>query len=357
MNFFIYKTGLEIFDLCRAYGLAMLLDCASPEEEVPIISNVGSMYRIEHDTTNFSQNNLHSNIKWYSLFEESTDDRTWSRIFLTDKQKWVKKTQKVKDILTENADTIIRNFQNGGRLPEISSDKGETLSGPLDPSAFKGLRGKTGGDYSEKQTKVDSYNWALACLGAAVSGRYRAQSQGGKWDYFVVFPVPERVSMDNFREIRSSIYTIGLKYLSVQNAAAHFSVVLAEKVYTMATSKSKFADRFSGVFFFSMFQSGQQYKPSSGGNLSLYPLMELALSGRRSVSRMFEVWNYLFRKGSVQGCEDMAEAITQFIMNPSLETYEKHMKVFLRYILKPKEVKFANMYDDETLKEVIAYVR
>ena len=81
--------------------------------------------------------------------------------------------------------------------------------------------------------------------------------------------------------------------------------------------------------------------------------MELAFSGKPSVARVFEVWNYLFRKGIVQGCEDLSEAITEFIMNPIVESYEKHEKVFLRYMI-AKEVKWGNLYDKDTLKEVIS---
>ncbi|MEW6571784.1 MAG: hypothetical protein AB1390_11555 [Nitrospirota bacterium] len=358
MNYYLPKTGLEIFDLCRAYGIAMLLDYASPEGETPIISDRGSLYLIEHDTTDVSKDRLFKNPAWHSLFEESPDDRTWSRIFLTDKQNWSKKVKKVKDILSKEAEKIIKDFQSpANHLPEISSDKGETLSGSLDPAAFKGLRGRTRGDYSEGQTKVDSHNWALACLGGAISGRYKIQkAQGNKWNYFVIFPVPQRVEINNFRQIRNSTYAIGLKYLSVQNAVAHFSIILAEKMRALAASKSQFADRFSGIFYFSMVQSGRQFKPSTGGNLSLYPLMELAVSENPNVARVLEVWNYLFRKGSVKGCEDLAEAITEFIMCPTPESYERHAKVFLRYMVS-KEVKLENLYDKSTLKGAMSYVK
>jgi hypothetical protein len=358
MLYFIIKTGLDIFDLCRAYGLAVFLDHVGPEEVSPIIHDAGNAYLIEHNTNDISIKNLRDNKNWYALFEEDPEERIWQRIFLTDKKNWPVKVNRVKDILSKDAEKIIKKFQSSENFPEISSNKGETLPGPLDPSAFKGLRGRTRGDYTEAQTKVDIYNWALACLGGAISGRYKVQkAQGNKWDYFVTFPVPQRIELKNFREIREKTYTIGLKYLSVQNAAAHFSVILADKMRQMVASKSHFVDRFSGIFYFSMVQSGQQFKPSIGGNFSLYPLMELALSGKPNVQRVFEVWNYLFKKGSVQGCEDIAESITAFIMNPSLATYEKHTKIFLKYISSPGEIKHENLYEEETLKEVITYVK
>ncbi len=357
MQYYIMKTGLEIFDLCRAYGLATFIDFASAENTSPIIYDARSFYIIEHESIEISKERLIKNVGWHSLFEESPDERTWSRVFLTDKKNWPKKVKRVKEILTKNAEDILKDYRDPYRYPQISSNKGETLSGPLDPSAFKGLRGRTRGDYAEGQTKVDNFNWALACLGGSISGRYKNQkAQGNKWEYFVVFPVPERIELKNFREIRNSTYTVGLKYLSVQNAAAHFSVLLAEKMREMAASKSQFRDTFSGLFYFSIVQSGQQFKPSLGGNLSLHPLMTLALTGNPIVAKVFNVWDYLFRKGSVQGREDLGEAITQFIMNPSLETYENHIKVFLRYVSMPREIKTANVYDDEAIKEVIKYV-
>lgn len=356
MPYFVAKTGLEIFDLCRAYGLAALLDNASPEEHIPVIHDAGSQYLIEHPGEELSKKNLINNTGWHQLFESEPGERVWNSLFLTDKQNWPKKVAKVKKILTDNLEKIIEEFQSPSYLPQISTSKGETLSGPLEPSAFKGLRGKTRGDYSEAQTKVDSQNWALACLGGAIAGRYKIQkAQGNKWNYFVMFPVPQRIEFNNFREIKEKTYTIGLKYISVQNAAAHFSVCLAQKMRELRSSRSQFSDRFSGVFYFAMVQSGQQFKPSSGGNLSLYPLMELAYSGNPDVEKVFEVWNYLFRKGSVQECEDLGVAITDFIMHPTLETYEKHARLFLRYMIKGK-VKSKNFYTEEILREVINYV-
>ena len=357
MPYLITKTGLEIFDLCRAYGLAALLDTASPEEYFLVINDAGSHYLIDLPSTEISKDFLINNNAWHQFFESDSKERVWNNLFLTDKQNWSHKVAKVKKILSDNLDKIVEKFQNHGNLPEISTTKGETLSGSLDPSAFKGLRGKTSGDYSEAQTKVDGLNWALACLGGAIAGRYKIlRAQGNKWNYYVTFPVPQKIEFNNFREIRERTYTIGLKYISGQHAAAHFSVCLAQKMRELAASKSQFSDRFSGVFYFSMVQSGQQFKPASGGNLSLYPLMELAYSENPNIEKVFEVWNYFFRKGSVKGCEDLGVAITDFIMHPTLESYERHIQIFLRYMLRG-EVKGINYYSEKSLREVINYVK
>lgn len=352
-RFFIARTGLEIFDLCRAYGLALLVDRANPKEYAPEIIEAGQFYFIEIPEVELKKEFLKKNMGWHQLFESDN----WNKVFLTYKNKWSQQVKRVKKILTDDLNKIEKIFQNPDSLPEISTTKGETLSGPLDPSAFKGLRGKTRGDYSEGQTRIDSYNWALACLGGSIAGRYSIQkSQGNKWNYFVAFPVPQKIELNNFFKIRESVYVKGLSYLSVQNAAAHFAVLLAQKMGELYSSKAQFSDRFSGIFYFSLVQSGQQFKPASGGNLSLYPLMELAFSKRPWVADVFKNWNYLFRKGSVKGCEDLGLAITDFIMHPTLESYETHARIFLRYIIRG-EVKGENYYTENSLKEVINYAK
>jgi hypothetical protein len=72
------------------------------------------------------------------------------------------------------------------------------------------------------------------------------------------------------------------------------------------------------------------------------------------------VWHSLFRRGSVQGNEDLAVAITEFIAHPTLETYEKHARVFLRHIAKGVKMQSESgewqVYDDESIKEAMSYV-
>lgn len=357
MIYYVAKTGMEIFDLCRAYGLATMLDAVSPEEIRTVIRDSGSFYLIEQTGEKLLPELLNES-KWSQLFDKDFRQRVWNQVFLTYKEKWYQMVMKVKGTLNNNFDNIVKMAKSPNYFPIISTSSGETLSGPLDPSVFKGLRGRTRGDYSEGQTKVDKESWALACLGGAISGRYKVQrGQGNKWDYFVIFPAPDRVDLDNFRKIRETTAAVSLKYLSAQNAAAHFSVVLAQKMREMvARSQSQFFDKYSGLLYFSMVQTGQQFKPSTGGRLSLYPLMQLAYSGKQEIEDLFNVWNYIFKRGSVQGCEDLGLSLTEFIMHPNLDSYERHARILLRYILKG-EIKSINVYTEKCIKEVIEYVK
>lgn len=359
MIYYITKTGLDIFDLCRAYGMAVLIDNCTPEEGPTVLIDAGSHYLIENKSHEASRAYPLKNNGWQTLLAEASDSGTWKKVFLTDKQNWQKKKVQVEKIFNENADDIIKKSKDVSLVVRISSSSGETLPGPLDPSAFKGLRGKTRGDYAEAQTKVDQLNWALACLGATISASYKVQkSPGNKFDYYVIFPVPQKVELSNFRNIKATIDTVRYRYISIQNAAAHFSVCIARKMKELLASKSQFSDRFSGVFYFSMVQTGRQFKPASGGSVSLNHLMELVYSGNPEVDSVFNVWNYLFQIGSKQGNEDLALAITDFIMHPTIETYERHVRIFLRYLLnKNKKLNKKNVYAQKSLMEVTKYVR
>ncbi|HZP27027.1 MAG TPA: hypothetical protein VFB90_08280, partial [Dehalococcoidia bacterium] len=79
--------------------------------------------------------------------------------------------------------------------------------------------------------------------------------------------------------------------------------------------------------------------------------------GDRTTSRCqrrVKVWLYLFRRGSARGNEDLAAAITDLVMHPTLDSYERHVRVFARYIAQGAKTEF--QYDEQSLKEVTALV-
>ena len=349
MRYAVLKSGFEIFDTCRAYGLAELLHCLRRGEAAPIIQDTGQAYLIEVEAPD-SAPDLATSEEWLAVMEQSA----WQQVFLTYKAKWAEQRDKVRRAVEQQWQTILRQSVAG-----LSADFGGpcTLPGPLDPAAFKGLKGLTATAYSEAATAADEMNWALACLGAAVAQRYRPQKvTGAKWEYYVTLPIPDLVRFSDFQAIRELVYQQGLNYHGLRNAVAHFSVLLADAVRQRAAGNPLLPLRFSGVLYFSLFPSGNQYKPAAGGIFQVGGLMELALSGRPSVAEAFATWNYLFRRGSHQGSEDLAEAITDLVMAPSLESYYDHARVFLRYVMKSRKgVKDDDLYTEDALREVMNY--
>jgi hypothetical protein len=267
---------------------------------------------------------------------------------MASKEKKVKQVQKQ---LEKDFSDLLKISQSSGLIARF---EGETIPGGLDPSSFKGSKSFTRAQYAESQTDVDKDNWALACLGGALVGRYIWQRR----NIFALYPVPEKVHFITWQNVREKTYSERLDYLGVRNAVAHYSVVLAETIRQMAANSSSFSDSFSSLAYFSLFKTGKQWKPSSAGFLNLQPLTELALGHTHESAKVFEVWINLFRKTNERYRlvrQDLAECLTNLVMNPSLENLEKHNRILLRYVGK-KEVKTMNLYTEDTLKEVMQIV-
>lgn len=352
MEYRIAKSGLEIFDTARAYGLGLVLQILAEGKASPKIVDQGGVFELTIPTKpNFAA------LKHSDLWRAVCAENNWQRVFLTYKKAWSGQRDKVKRSLEKQVEVILQKAEKNGLVVEF--DGKFALPGPLDPVGFKGLKGLTGGSYSEGQTTVDEFNWALGCLGAAVAQRYKIQKAvGNKWEYYVTLPIPEEVLFSDFHQVRQLIYDKGLSYNGVQNAAAHFALLFANAVREKAQGNPRFPARFSSVLYFSLFQSGQQFKPSVGGAVNLGRLIQLALSRPDIASEMFKTWDYLFRRGSAQGNEDLAQAITRLVMVPSLETYYHHARIFNRYIVdRNKGVKHENLYTERALEEVMNYVQ
>jgi hypothetical protein len=349
MRSIVLKSGFEIFDTCRAYGLAQLLHCLTRGVVAPVIRDAGQAFVVElQPAAAFSD--LAKSEEWHAVLGQEA----WQQVFLTYKARWTEQREKVRAVIEKKLQTILTDSR-GGLSAEL--DGPCTLPGPLEPGAFKGLKGVTTTAYNEAATAVDEINWALACVGAVVAQRYRAQKvTGGKWEYYVTLPIPDLVRFSDFHAVRELVYGQGLAYRGLRNAVAHFSVLLAEAIRQRASGNPSLPLRFSGVLYFSLFPSRSQYKPAAGGVFQVGRLMDLALSGRPAVAEAFATWNYVFRRGSVQGGEDLAEAITEFVMAPSLESYYRHARVFLRYVTdRRKGVKQDNLYTEDALREVMNY--
>jgi len=355
MPYWIMKSGVPILDVARAYGLAALLSYSDADQSTsPVINDAGSAFVIDFPRGKPTRDYLSQDDAWQALFylPSSLDPRNpaWSSLFVTDLSASAKekKLRQVQEHLEQQFDELLGTARDRGLSVQF---EGETLSGGLEPSAFKGSKSATRAHYAEDQTKVDTDNWALACLGGALAGRYVWQHRA----VFVVYPVPEKVHFFNWRDIKQKTYAERLNYLSVQNAVGHYSVVLAEAMRKMAVSRLDFSDRFSNLAYFSLFKTGNQWKPSSAGLLNIQPLLDMALGQPHEAAKVFQVWDYLFRRGSVRGCEDLAEAITELIMSPSLENLERHNRVLIRYIA-GKGVRAMNQYTEESVKEVMQIV-
>lgn len=332
MPYFVTKTGLEVFDTARAWGLAVLLNVLT-EDEVHIVDSDWA-FLVEPCSPIPDDGEL-TGLAWRILFA-GTDVNcvNWKEVFVTIKgQQRQQKINEVRKTLQEKWKSLCSQLKNPANVVKLSS--GETLPGSLDPTAFKGLRHASRARYGEDQLKVPREHWALACLGMATCGTYHPyhfSKVAGQRNWLVMLPVPQEVRFSYFRDVQQLLRPSGIGYRGVQNAAAHYAVQLAEQLRQRAAAQGSLKDRFCAIVYFTLFEAEQQTKPSQGSQLNLAPLMEMIQRDPHGSQALFQWMDYCFRLGAADGAEELALAATELVMRWDLDAYERLISVLARII-------------------------
>ncbi|MFQ6120699.1 MAG: hypothetical protein ACE5KE_12560, partial [Methanosarcinales archaeon] len=97
MQYYVMKTGMEMFDACRAYGLGLILDALKDEgEKSTVVSDFGICYLVEGAEIEKANT---KELPFITLFENP--NLAWSKVFLTIKKTLREKNiKKVKETLT-----------------------------------------------------------------------------------------------------------------------------------------------------------------------------------------------------------------------------------------------------------------
>ena len=353
MPYFVTKTGLEAFDVARAWGLAVLLNVLT-EDEVEI-RDTGWAFALTPKLR--PGNSQLQGLAWRVLFamkRSQSGGMAWDEVFVTSgKQKRQEKINKVKRVLQEKWQTLCNQLQNPTNIVELGI--GENLPGGLDPIAFKGLRHYSRARYDEDQLKVSEQHWALACLGMAACGVYHRIREAGQRKTLALLPIPKNATFNYFRDVQALLRVQRLNYCGVQNAAAHYAVYLAEQLRRRAAAQGDLQDHFHAILYFTLFGAGQQIKPSQGSQLNLAPLMEAIQRDPHGSQTLFQWLDYCFRLGATRGAEELALATTELVMRWDLDSYERLVRVLVRFIAQ-KRIKRENLPSEETLREVMRHV-
>lgn len=346
-QFFVAKTGLDAFDVARAWGLAVLLNTLT-EDEVELCNADWAI--IVKPTNSIPHNAALAGLGWRTLFV--AEDVEWQRVFITMRERQ-ERVQKVQKVLESKWRTLMNQLQQPSNAVKIG--QGETLPGGLEPSAFKGLRHDTKARYREEQLRVPEEHWALACLGMATCGVYRFSREAGQDKWLALLPIPQLVRFNYFRGGQELLRLPSVRYQSVQNAAAHYAVQLAEQLRKRAAAQESLQDRFAAVLYFTLFGARQQIKPAQGNQLNLSPLMEAIQRDSRGAEAMFKWLDYCFRLGATEGAEDLALAATELVMRWDLDAFERLVRIFVRLIAQ-KRVRYDNLPDETVIRRVMRHV-
>jgi len=336
VQFFVTKTGLDAFDTARAWGLAVLLNVLTQDEVR--LQDASWAFILEPKGCIPQNAQLTGLVSWGALF--AAGDVQWGSVFVTQRGRREEKKRQVRQILETQLHSLLSDLQRPDNLVEIGS--GENVPGGLEPAAFKGLRHVTKASYREDQLKVSEGHWALSCLGMATCGTYRRIREAGQDRWLVLLPVPQNVHFNYFRDVQELMRPSGLRYIGVQNAAAHYAVQLAEQLRRRAAAQGSLQDRFSAILYFTLFGTGQQVKPSQrkpsqvkpsqGSQLNLTPLMDAIQEDPHGTEAMLKWLDYCFRLGATKGAEELALAVTELVMRWDLDAYEKLVRVLIRAI-------------------------
>ncbi len=367
MFYFVMKTGLPMFDACRAYGLAVILEELSIQAEAVEqvhIEDLGVFYQL----SGADAKTLLSVESIEALDYLLAPSNGWCGTLLTTARS--PKLSRVKPKSYKALEEVIAEVKRVlGDLPRwlptlsqpltceirISNRKGlQSIPGSLDVSAFKGIRRLKLDGYTEgEKIHVPEEQWVLGLVGGANFIRWTWA--GG--NYAGLLPAPQSVLLRNHQDIRIVANADYLCGVSTITAAAHYAVQLTEALRQRQASQVRTANHYTNIIIQSMAFAGNQWKAMSG---SLFPLdFPLSLLERdlNIAANIFDQWNSLFRWGSVRGNETLAVMLADFLAQPSLDSFEQYARIHLRMTLADERRRHYSPYQTEWMEEILNYVK
>ena len=362
-NYFIVKTGWESFDLLRAYGLALILERLKSTEESVILKDMGFYYQIETPRVKESSKQEVAGLISSEFSPEEKRgfleiERGWRYVLKTYKSDKNKKLAEYKKHLRKNLIQIIKKFSTIQNKSEAKKKIRDTLYGTIDPAAFKGTRViKRNISYTEGSSyKIELDDIILASIGAA---HLCIQCEGeGETLVIVGKPGNKGIPIENWRQIKNNI-SDQIKF----HRAGALATICWTAVCLMREIK-KFEDEkifilFDDLHFNVLKKTGNQPKPEKGGNFSLEFLSNLSTRMEKDdFVELMEIWNKIFKVSDSKGLENLAIALAEFILNPTLTTFEFYLKTHLNLYLKNEEnkKKVYILYNQNLMKKISKYV-
>jgi hypothetical protein len=346
-RFYVNKTGFEMFDVFRAYGLAFAITGIQSSKVDARISDRGYLYCIDVD-------GAPSNKPDPELFVDSDD---WIRVF--GRGKWRKDAKKkppkpdCEEIFNTKYQKILDLHRDMGYVPHIGYKvkEGRTLYQTFDVSASKGFReAKVGSTYHDgTQLYVDKYSWSIACIGRVFFGVRIARGGRKKGYALTVAPNPDEVLLHEHRQIRKDLDLKRLCGLSPNATLVHYAVKLS-----LFLAKRRPETKYESIIFNVLQRTGQQPKPSGGGRYSLGLLEKFLNPSIISVGiRVLEKFDEEFELSTIKGIrQDIALALADFLLRPNLENFRTFASLYIRGQIKRK----FNPWKKDQLEEILNHV-
>lgn len=351
-SWFVNKTNMPMFDMERAYGLAILISKITGSSSVSI-RDPGPAYTIESD---MQISDIEENQKrdLETLFADPNKFNYSLATQLRDRETVV---NEAKNVVVERAIEIVKMYAIPSFTVKFSTKKAEdyvTLYQSIDVSASKSFRElKMGLTYDEGgQLYVDKYSFSIALVGSAFFRHFRSTP-----NFLIsIGPNPAEVNVLNHMEIQKDMKTEHLCAVSNLTVLSHYAVSLS-LVLGERQEKGELLNSYDCLVFNEMRRTGKQFKPSGSGRFPLEYCLNLSKS--KDGMEMLGIMEDIFRRGFVKGNpQRLAFALAQFLSEPSLDNYSRYIDVHLRgYIEKDKNKRISNLYNKAALQEGMKYVK
>jgi hypothetical protein len=366
MPYYVMKTGLPMFDACRAYGLALtverLAQAVYAVEDVTIADH-GPFYLVNgpkaDDLAAVSPTGLFDDLLtltdgWCGALLTTGRATKAERLKPASRSNLEKKIENVKHKILDFK-TWLGDFEQPLSI-ELGASSGkemESLPASLDVSASKGIRRVKRNGYGEgEQLYAPLVQWAIGLLGGAHFIRW---AWAGK-DYAGLLATPQSVTMRGHHNVKSIADSGYLCSTSTTTVAAHYAVRLANALSQRKSDQASYADRYAALIVQTMTYSGNQWKAQTGTIFPIEYLMRLVDSNLVMSAEVLNLWDHVFRWGSVKGNEMLALTLAEFLGQPSIEAFQQHAIVHLRMTITDGDRRPFPPYQEDWMKEVLRYV-
>jgi hypothetical protein len=355
-RYFILKTGWEMFDLSRAYGLGTLIYALSQQSRDVVLNDKNYWYEITVSSDLILDD---GQISGYL-----SDDLDWDKALITTKrgqQKTIK--EEVRSLLFNK--TQVKEILNKYSAFEISQvpfiGKGsKTLYGSMEPRSFKGhresIRLKT--SYSEGDTpKVFIQDWLLSIVGHInlTIWAYSADFN----ELLSVMPTPSNKGLE-FRSLDLEIRDNIKRSVKRMHRAGRFPTLayIGTKLTKNELEKKElvYQSAYQSLLYGSMVATGRgknkQWKPTTSG-IFLLDFLHLISASLRGLE-ILDLWEDIFKKTNRKGFEDLAAVLANFVALPTLANFSKYINLHTRQFINKKI--YLHLYDNEVMREMTRYV-
>ena len=351
LEYYVVKSGMQMYDLSRAYGLGYIINKLSNSKSV--VKDFGYYYLIE--------NNGKTEVKNISKLSALTsEDLPWWGPLATIKGNRQSKIKEIKKSIRkkETIKTLLENY-NSPSPPKVK--RTEVLYGAMELSAVKGERKeKKAEKYTEGDPfKIPKLDFLLSVIGHINLTIWKFKKEKNNATIISILLTPsvaginiggagDICSLKNALERATSIHRCGV-LPTLSNVATN----LGKLIYEMKHEERLFTPKFSSLIFGIMVGAGQQMKPNVGGVYPLDLLYKIIDSTEKS-GEIFDHWVDIFRATNRPGYEDLALNLSELITHPSEKTLDSYLRTHLRIFLS-KKVR-PRLYENEIMKEVLKNV-